>query len=138
MESVAGERALDERVAETVLGWKWVTSPAYRGRWLLPPHEAAEGEQQGLFEVVRAARHMQKPVISNPEGNPKLPHFSSDLHEAWGLVEYIATSSHLLSESGMPVRVRFATLMEKSDLWFMSAGEAARAICSTALRVIGD
>ena len=138
MEAGLGERALDERVAESIFGWKWVTNPAYRGRWLLPPQMATDGAYQGLFEIAMAARHMQKPVISNPEGEPKLPHFSANLQEAWSLVEYIANTPNLLDEDGLPAQSRFVTLLEKASLWNCSAKEAAKAICTAALKVLGE
>lgn len=137
LESSVGERSLDDRVAELVFGWKWVTNPAYRGRWLMPPEAALEGQQRGAFEIVHAIRHMQKPVMANPEGSPKVPPFSSDLKVAWGLVEHIANSPTLLDENGLPVRLRFATLLEKADFWNCSAEGAARAVCMATLQLIG-
>lgn len=138
LESSIGERSIDDRVAERVFGWKWVTNPAYRGRWLLPPQEAEDGQMRGAFEIAHAVRHMQKPVMANPEGSTKVPPYSTDLRAAWTLVEYIANSPNLLDENGLPMRLRFSALLEKADLWNRSAEEAARAICLATLQLIGE
>lgn len=60
-----------------------------------------------------------------------VPSYSTDLAEAWSVVEELAQSYRLVS--GLPVATWFMGHFESMHLWTYTAPEAALAICRIAL-----
>lgn len=66
-----------------------------------------------------------------------LPHYSTEIGDAWLVVERVTRIPQSLAEAERAANTRFAYWFERTPLWSMSASEASLAICRAALAAYG-
>lgn len=111
-------RELDRMIAEKVFG--------------LDPMNA----RQGLHADGDIEYHWGYPI-----GHDIAPHFSTNISDAWRIVEKITTPSDPVAYKmvdGVAVATRFYYWFKEAELPAMSAQEAATEICFLALKALGE
>lgn len=122
-EQMPAGREMDALVAERVFGWEWFEVGDTKHTRMLRP---ADRFTYGAIADRDGVKYLSG-----------LPRYSTDVSDAWLVVEHITRPPATLKEAERAANTRFGFWWDKANLWAYEAPEAAAAICRAALEAVG-